>query len=169
MPATTAPDPERLALAREVIAIGFPEAEREALFFDAVDAMVKQTRKVMLAQMQNDVGATAISDRKIEGFVQKSKTVLRSHIPALMDGMAQGYAREFSSEDLIQIRAFATTSSGQHFFLRSSAIIGDPGFAAANESYLRDLQPMIGQMRDELTAELTAYFAKHPPKSTTKS
>ncbi len=168
-PAIAAPDPVRLALAREVIATGFPEDKREDLFFGAIDAMLKQMRKVMFAEMHNDPGVTAIANRKIDGFIGASKSALRTHIPALMDGMAQGYAREFSGEELAQFRAFAATSGGQHFFQRSSAIIGDPGFAAANESYLHDLQPMIGKMREELTAELRAYFAKDPPKSTTKS
>ena len=164
-----APDPARLALAREIIAIGFPEGKREALFFSAIDAMLKQMRKVMLAEMQNDVGASEIANRKIDGFINATKGVLRAHIPALMDGMAQGYAREFSSEELTQLRAFAATSGGQHFFLRSSAVIGDPSFAAANESYMRELQPMIGTMREALTAELTTYFTAHPPKGSTKS
>ena len=162
-------DLARVAIASEVIAIGFPEDNREALFFAAVDAMLSQMRKVMFAEMNNDVGAAEIANRKIDSFIGTSKGVLSSHITALMDGMAQDYAREFSAEELAQIKAFAATSGGKHFFLRNSAIIGDPGFAAANQSYMQDLQPLIGQMRDELTAELTAYFSAHSPKLSTKS
>lgn len=162
-------DPARLALAREIIAAGFPQDKREGLFFGAVDAMLAQMRKVMFAELGNDPGAVTIINRKLERFIGTSKGVLAAHIPALMDGMAKAYAREFSAEELAQYHAFVATPAGQHFFLRSSAIIGDPAFAAANESYMRDLQPLIAQMRDELTAEMVEYFKAHPPKGSSKS
>lgn len=167
--APAAVDPTRLALARDVIATGFPPEKREALFFAAVDGLIAQMRKVMFAELNNDPGAAAIVNRKVDEFLGKSKGVMVAHIPALMDGMAQAYAREFTVEELTQYRAFAATPGGQHFFLRSSAIISDPAFAAANESYMRELQPLIGKMRDELTAEMIAYFKVHPPKANTRS
>lgn len=168
-PAVAAPDPERLAIAAEIVRIGYPDADREQLFFGSLDAMLAQMRGVFFAQIQNDPGAAAIINRKLDGYVVRTKTLLRAHIPSLMDAMARAYAREFSKDELLQLRAFVATPLGQHYFLRSSSILRDPDFAAANVAYMRALQPEIERMRDELMTELKAYFMAHPPKAASES
>lgn len=169
-PAAPAPiDPERLALARDIIATGFPTDQREALFFGAVDTLISQMRKVTMAQIRNDAGAAAIIDRKLDTFIAEGKIVLCAHIPALMDGMAHGYARTFTRAELLDLKAFVNTPTGQRFFLRSPQIMRDPDFAAQNEAYLRDLQPQIGRMQAELAREMLEYMAAHPPKPSSPS
>ncbi|WP_408590823.1 hypothetical protein [Novosphingobium sp.] len=166
---SAAPDPERLAIATEVIDQGFPAADREPMFFGAIDGLIAQLRTVHLAQIQNDPGAAAILNRKLDRYIAQAKDVLRTHIPALMGAMARAYSREFTKDELIQLRAFAATSAGRHFFLRSASLLRDPDFAAANVAYARELQPGLVRMRDELTAELKAYFMQHPPKPSSDS
>lgn len=164
VPVAVPVDPERLAIATEVIDAGFPLADREQTFFGAIDALLVQMRTVQLAQIQNEPGAATIINRKLDGFIAQGKVVLRAHIPALMEAMARAYAREFTRDELVDLRVFARTPAGRHFFLRSSSILRDPDFAAANMAYARELQPSIARMREELTAELKAYFVEHPPK-----
>nr|WP_246438804.1 DUF2059 domain-containing protein [Novosphingobium piscinae] len=86
-----------------------------------------------------------------------------------MDAYAKGYAREFSVPELEELLTFVKTPVGSHFFLRSSAILADPAFAAANQDYIRELQPQIERMRETLTRELVEHFSKNPPKPTTGS
>lgn len=163
-PATAALDARALATAREIIRVGFPEDKRIEMFSGVVDTMTGQMRSAMMPSLNNDPVAKGMVERKLDSFIPQGKAVMVQHIPAFMDAYAQGYAREFSQAELDQILVFAKTPVGQHYFLRSSAIIADPAFAEANKAYLRELQPLVEKMQRELVAELTAYFMKHPPK-----
>ncbi|MEI5579229.1 DUF2059 domain-containing protein, partial [Streptomyces brasiliscabiei] len=91
----------------------FPLADREQTFFGAIDALLVQMRTVQLAQIQNEPGAATIINRKLDGFIAQGKVVLRAHIPALMDAMARAYAREFTRDELVDLRAFARTPAGR--------------------------------------------------------
>ena len=162
-------DPQALAIAREIIRVGFPQEKRLALFSGVADAMVSQMKTVLFARFDNDPAARVIVERALAKYVVTAKSVLAQHIPAFMDAYAQGYAREFSPAELEQILAFVKTPAGAHFVLRGSAIISDPAFAAANQDYIRELQPVIETMRDNLTRELTEYYRQHSPKPSAAS
>ncbi|MGV3510685.1 MAG: DUF2059 domain-containing protein [Novosphingobium sp.] len=162
-------DPAKVEVARQIIATGYPVDKREAIFSNAIDAMLVQMRSTMLSSLKNDPGAEKLVNTKVDSFIGESKTILNGHIPALMDAMAQAYSREFSLAELAELKAFASTPTGQHFFLRNSAVLSDPSFRAANEAYMRELMPTIDKMREAIIRDLTAYFAKHPPKPSSGS
>jgi hypothetical protein len=162
-------DPAALAMAREIIRIGFPEDKRVGMFIGTVNTLTSQIRTATMARLNNDPGAKAIVDAKLDKFLGSAHDVLVAHIPDFMDAYGHAYAREFSMAELGELLAFVKTPAGAHFFQRSSALISDPRFATANAAYLRDLQPLSDKMRDELIAELTDYFVKHPPKPTGSS
>ncbi|OYU33352.1 MAG: hypothetical protein CFE35_20620 [Novosphingobium sp. PASSN1] len=166
--AIPAPDAERLALARDLIAQAFPEEKREALFTDAMDAMMKPLRKALDSETECDPELAAITNRKFDSWFETSKVVAKKHIPAQMDAMAQAYAREFSAKELSEYSAFAATPGGKHFFLRNTAILSDPSVAAASENYMRELVPIMSKMSEELNAEIAAYKGKHPAKGKAK-
>ncbi len=162
-------DPARLVIAREIVAIAFPADKREAIFGNAIDAMLEQMRATMFSSIKNDPGAEKIVNGKVDGFVTGSKIILRRHIPLMLDAVAQAYTREFNETELVELHAFARTDTGMHFLQRSSAVMSDPSFKAANEAYMRDLMPSIESMRTDLLKDLTRYFMEHPPKASTDS
>jgi len=162
-------DPAKLVIARDIVAIAFPADKREAIFGNAIDAMLDQMRATMFSSMKNDPGAEKIVNGKVDGFVAGSKVILRSHIPSMLDALAEAYTREFNEAELTEMHAFAKTDTGRHFFQRSSAVMSDPSFKAANEAYMRDLMPSIEKMRTELVEELTRHFMENPPKSSSES
>ena len=163
------PGPLALDTAREIIRFGFPEDKRVAMFSSVVDALTTQMRSSMMGELNNDPGAKAIVDRKIDEFLVTGKVVLTRHIPGFMDAYAHAYAREFSQAELTEILAFVKTPAGTHFLSRNSALISDPAFVTENQAYMRDLQPLIQQMQKDLMGDLIGYFAKHPPKPTKSS
>ncbi|MDE2403481.1 MAG: DUF2059 domain-containing protein [Sphingomonadales bacterium] len=163
------PDARALALAREIVRVGYPEDKRETLFGAAADAMLKQMREVMLAKLNNDPAAKAIIEDSIARFVVLGKGVMTRHIPAFMEGYAHAYAREFTPAELETILAFVRTPAGSHFFLRASSILSDPTFVQANAAYLRELQPLIDDMRESLTKRLLEYYQAHPPRASVGS
>lgn len=168
-PSSDGLDPAKVAVARQIIETGYPFEKREAIFSNAIDAMVLQMRSTMMSALKNDPGAEKLVNGKLESFISESKRILNGHIPSLMDAMAEAYSREFSLVELSELNTFAHTPTGQHFFLHNSAVLSDPSFRAANEAYMRDLMPTIDKMRETIVRDLTDYFAKHPPKASSGS
>jgi hypothetical protein len=154
-------DAEALALAREIVANGFPQEKRLQMMSGAMNAMMSQA---MAAQDSGNRSpeVQVIIDRHLSKIRDAILVVAEQHIPELFDSFAYGYAREFSVEELRSIRDFSATPAGQRFIMRGSAILSDPDVAAANQSYMKEALALIPQFKETLTKELEAYFKKHP-------
>lgn len=157
--ADLADDAEATALAQQIIDIGMPEETREDVFFKAMDDLMVQMRVAIEPKLpKDDPEVIKILDTWLLEFLDDSKSRLRSHIPALIDGMVQGYVNLYSNEELRDILAFVKTPSGQKFFQTSSEIIGQPEFAAANQVYMAEAMEAVEPAREELVKRLTDYF-----------
>ncbi|MEE4289629.1 MAG: DUF2059 domain-containing protein [Erythrobacter sp.] len=158
---TPAVTPAELALAQEIVALGYPEGEREALFFATMDQTVDQMRKAIAPSLPaDDPGAIAVLDEWIAEYTARSKEVLRKHIPDIMGGMAQAYATIFSHDELEDILAFVRTKSGQRYFELSPAISADRAFSTANQRYLDESMAMLGPAQADLKDRLRDYMAQ---------
>lgn len=157
----TANEAHKIALARQIVDLGYPEARREALFFASMDQMVMQMRQATLSSLPDrDEGAMAIVDQWLAQYVSDSKEVLRSHLPSIMNAIALAYANMFTEAELRDIHAFVSTSSGQRFFELSPAILGEPNFARANQAYMNDIMDRLPGAQKELEDELRDYFLR---------
>lgn len=152
-----------LALARQIVELGYPVEQREELFFGAMDQMTAQMRQSALANMPApDPGATAILDRWLANYLSGAKDTLRQHMPAIMDGITRSYASLFTETELRDILAFVSTPSGQSFFVQSSQILSQPAFAEANQAYMADVLAELPAARAALVKELMEYQAARP-------
>ncbi|WP_299192433.1 DUF2059 domain-containing protein [uncultured Erythrobacter sp.] len=160
-PAIEAPNEVNLAIARQIVDLGFPVETREQIFFGTMDQMVAQTREATLRAYElEDEGAIAIMDQWVADYMEDSKDVLRSHIPSLIDGLAASYAAIFTRRELEDILAFVSTPSGQRYFELSSAILAEPNFAAANQAYMNDSQALLPGAMNDLIERLRTYMAE---------
>ena len=156
-----------MELAGQIVAIGYPEEDREALFFGTMDQMVGQMRSAIAPTLPNDdPGAVAILDDWIAEYTEESKKVLRRHIPAIMSGMVEAYATIFTEEELEDILAFVRTRSGQRYFALSPAIVGSKSFADANQRYMDESVAMIGPAQRELKSRLDDYMTEKKARNT---
>jgi hypothetical protein len=159
-----APDPANLAIAREIIVIAYPPESRQAMFARLSEAMTAQARDAMLATVGGTLDAEMqrLLARYLERINAVSAQRNRDGAPRLFDAFARAYARQFSHEDLVQIRAFVGTPAGAHFLQRSADLLSDPDVAEANRAYMtdafRDMQPLI----EELGRDVQAYLRRHP-------
>lgn len=155
------PSAAKLALAREIVDLGFPEETREDVFFASMDQMMIQTQEATLkAYGLEDEGAVAVLDGWIADYIVDSKEVLRSHIPSLVDGMQRSYAAMFTLQELTDIHAFVSTPSGQRFFELSSAVLAEPSFANANQAYMNEVQAQLPAATQDLVGRLQRYLAE---------
>jgi hypothetical protein len=157
-PAATPLDPETLALANQVVDLAFPPETRHAMSSRVIDAMLAQTREATAATTGHrpDAGEQQILDRYMERLRADADRIVTESSPSLYAAFARGYARLFTRDELIQIRAFVSTPAGAKYVQRSSELLSDPDVAAANTAYLRNVftafQPLQSQLRDELIA-----------------
>ena len=129
------------------------------MFFATVDQMTMQMRESVLANIEEqDPGAIAILDEWLAEYIADGKTILRSHIPNLMNAWALSYAAIFTKEELEDILAFVSTPSGQKFFERSAAVMAEPNFAAANQAYMNEVNANLPEAQADLTERLMQYF-----------
>lgn len=159
-PEAAIPDARSVQIAREIIAIGMPEEDRETVFAATMDQMLVQMRE---AQRQSgaaseDPQIEAIIDDNLAQFREEAMGVLRVHLPELMDGWALAYANIFTYEDLVAIREFVRTPAGQRFFQLSPAIAAEPNFAAANQLYMNDVMAMLPRLQERLREDIVEYF-----------
>jgi len=157
--AATNSQPAAMLLAKQIVALGYPEEERERLFFTTMDQSVEQMRSAIAPSLpSDDPGAVAILDSWIAEYTEASKGVLRKHIPDIMAGMEEAYATIFTVGELRDILEFVRTPSGQRYFELSPAISGAKSFADANQRYLDESIALLGPARSDLRSRLDEYM-----------
>ncbi len=165
-PSIASPDAASLQLAREIIDLGMPEENREAIFFTTMDQMMSQMRSAQLnTGVENDPNIDAIVDEHLERFRLDAQAILSDELPNIMEGWALAYANIFSLEELRDIRNFVATPSGQRFFELSAAIVAEPNFAAANQRYMDSIMARLPLMQIELRDALLEYLSSLPPET----
>jgi hypothetical protein len=151
-------DPRNLALANEIIDISYPPATRHDLLARATDAMMEQGRLAaaeVLGDQLNE-GTRPILDRFLSRVRSENERLIAAGSPALFAAVARAYARTFTHDELVQIRAFVATPAGARFVQQADDLLTDPDVARANTAYMAAamaaLQPLEAQMLEELRA-----------------
>lgn len=159
--AAPAPDPERLAIAREIIALGFPPATRPAMLTRASEALMTQMRDGLLRSIGSvpEPELQRILDRHLERVRTATREFNGDGAPAIFEATARAYARNFSHDDLVQIRAFVSTSAGANYLQRSAELLSDPDVAEANRAHMARAFGLMQPLLEEFRREVDAYVA----------
>jgi hypothetical protein len=155
-----AQDQRSLAVATDIIELSFPPAARRAMFASTVETFMAQARRASTEasgeRLSPDV--EAIIDRHLARARVEIDRVLTQASPALFAAMARAYARRFSYDELLQIRAFVATPTGAKFIRSGNDLMADPDVARANTAYMSAafaaLRPLEAQLMQELRAHL---------------
>ena len=145
-----------MAIASQIIDIAYPAEQREEMFFKASISMSDQ----MLASLDGtiaDQGAQAILDQTIEEMHAEQLEILRDHIPAIMAGFSKANANMFTYDELVDILDFVKTPTGSQFLLKSTEIISDPDFAAANQAYMSESMAVVKRTMPIMVRKLVEY------------
>jgi hypothetical protein len=160
--AATALDPERLAVAREVVDLAFPQDRRHALLASVGDNMMMQVRDAVLAGHEVDPGAEQILQRYLERVRAATDRTITEGSPAIFAAVVRAYARMFTHDELVQIRAFVSTPAGAKYIQRSPDLLADPDVAQANTAYMRSAFATLQPLQAEFRREMEDYIAHHP-------
>lgn len=161
-------DPERLAIAEQIIEIAFPPAERETRMHGLLGTMRDQFTASVDLNTVEDPGLRKIFEDYFESIPDSLKPAVNAFIPKQMDAMAHAYARMFTKAELEDVLAFAKTPNGATFLQHSIDVMSDPEVAAANTAYMKDVLALNQTMTADLKAKITAYMKEHPEAAKSK-
>jgi hypothetical protein len=159
--AATPVDPASLALANQILAIGFPPEKRSQMFTSVMNSFVAQLRKTMdTYHAAGDKDMQAVVDRSMQRMYDQVQATFDADLPDYFDSMAHAYGRLFSPDDLRAILAFVKTPAGQHFFERGARIMQDPNVQAANQRMMAKLMTKLPDLQSEMIKDVKDYLAK---------
>jgi hypothetical protein len=153
-----------LAIAQEVVALAFPVEKRQAMFSRINDALMAQLRAATFGDTSEppDPGAEAIFQRYFDRVRAESDRLNAVVSPQLFAAIARAYARAFTRDELIQIRAFAATPAGAKYLQRSPELLADPDVAAVNTAHFNRAMDAVVPLIAQVRRELAAYYEKRP-------
>ena len=154
---------EKLSEARAILEAIYPVAERDQIFRQIAGTISNQYgQAAMKDPVFDEPGLRAIMNEFFAEIPEMLAPIVRAHMPEIFEATAGAYAREFSLEELREIRAFASTPAGSHYFRKSSELMADPAIAEANGRYFEAINKLQGEARDTIMAKIQKYFEDHP-------
>jgi len=163
MPDSAMPDPGRLSLAREIVAIALPPERASAIMNRLLDSMMRPMQAQIQTQLHtSDPGLRALVSDFIKSVTDSGRTTLVQTLPDLTESMAHAYARQFSREDLAQILAFAHTPAGSRYLSRASELMQDPDVQAYYGRLFPAIQASQAPLLAEFKRKVGTYLAAHP-------
>ena len=156
--AGAAADAEKLALARDIVAITYPPETRLATFGGAVKSLIAQMR----GGQNNPPWMQTILTHVISETEEQTLQILQRHLPDMVDSYAHAYTHAYTLDELRQIDAFAHSPAGGHFLVNQINLLSDPAVGAANRSYMAETMPIMQNIQAKARREVGEYIAAHP-------
>ena len=169
-PAAEAPDPARLAAARQVVDLAYPPAMRATMFAGVQEAMTPMMTQAIGANpalkqaFAADPRVKPIFERFLGRIRARAAAALQSSMPTLFDAYGRAYARRFTLAQLNDLRTFFATPTGQLYTSRALSLLTDPDVAAANQALMTGA---MGDTRSDMQAMVAEIKALPPLKPRT--
>ena len=157
------PPADEMAEAMAIMEVVFPPDTREQTMIDTATTMGNQ----MAASMMNgpifeEPGIRAIMDEFLDSLPEVMRPMIAKHLPSMVKSTAVAYTREFTLEELQDIRAFAMTPSGRRYFTNSQKLLADPAVAKANEAFFADVNAAQQVEVEKLQGKVVEYLQNNP-------
>jgi hypothetical protein len=163
-------DPARLAAARDVVDEVLPPAKRQEMFGQLVNAMMKN----MTDGLVRGAGLDEVFKEQPKAgaifatFVARQRDLslddLRLHTPELITAYADAYARNFTVDELGELKAWLGSSIGQKYIGFAFAIAGDPEIAAWQKGVMERAQKRVPGEVEKLMNDLKSVSQQDSPQ-----
>ncbi|MDQ4086842.1 MAG: DUF2059 domain-containing protein [Pseudomonadota bacterium] len=156
------PDPRNLALANEIIDLSYPPPMRQAMMLRSAETMMAQAHAATLAAAgpNLDPEIQEILERHLERVRVQAGPLVAEASPAIFSAFARAYARRFTRDELVQIRAFVATPAGSRYVQQSVDLLSDPDIVQANTAYMTSVFRAIQPLQAEMIQELAEYVRR---------
>ncbi len=148
------PEREALDLARGIIKVAFPENQSATMMERLLTGLLEQLTNARDPQADLTPELKALIEGKMKEIPARIMPLISEHLPRMHEASACAYSRMYSIEELRDISGFAHSPSGSHFLSTSTDVLIDPAVAAANEDYLRNLNVLSEEIKNELIHDI---------------
>jgi len=157
------PPEDEMAEARAIVEVVLPPETAEQMMLQTMSTVIDQ----MSGNMMNDPvfeepGIRAIMDEFIADLPEVMRPMVADYIPVLKNATAIAYTRQFTLEELKDIRAFASTSSGAKYFATSPSLLSDPAVEKANKGFFEATSSIQAEQAQLVAQKVTAYLLANP-------
>lgn len=160
---TYVPPEDELAEAMAIMDVMFPAETREETMLETAVTMGNQVAaSMMTGPIFEEPGLRAIMDEFLAGLDDLMRPAITKHLPAMMKATAIAYTREFTLEELQDIRAFASTATGERYFSSVQRTLSDPAVAEVNQKFFTDVNTLQQQQVEQLQAQIIEYLENNP-------
>lgn len=164
--AAPAPEPSRLAAAKDLVAVIFPDDRRDQMVGQAVQAVnATLLSNIMRSPFMQQGSAQSVEVQTvIKEFMERRQTatvaLAQSEMPTMVEAVARAYARRFTVPQMDEIKRFFLTPTGKVYGEESQTIMSDPDVSAWQQNMMR--RSMADAQRDapDLAAKLRAIDEK---------
>ncbi len=159
-------DPARLSAARALLDVVLPPAKRDAMIDSIMKGMMAnlagamQNSPQMKAAYEADPRAGEIFSRFFQSQQARSLATLKANFPDMIEAMTRAYARRFTAPQMVELRSFFMTPTGQAYVTESPTIVNDPDVAKWQRDLMANTMAKIPAAADAMMAEIRAL----PPK-----
>ena len=148
--------------ARLIAEAMFPASgRREAFFGDAIAAIQAQMRMNAVRGIA-DAGLRKVVEDYIAAIPERLEPVAGKHDAPMLAAVATWLSRDFSADELRDIRIFAGTAGGARFIARKAALPDDADVANALRAFSADAVAVLAADRAGLAEKVRAYITEHP-------
>ena len=157
------PPPEEMEMEMAIMEAMFPSDTREDQMLELAGAMGNQVAQGMMeGPAFEEPGIRVIVDEFLADLPETLRPAISKHLPAMIESTAIAYTREFSLEELEDLRAFAETPSGQRYFANVQSLLTDPAVAQANQAFFQDVAVVQQQKTREIQQRVINYLQANP-------
>lgn len=142
-------DEARLSLAREIVENGFPPETRLDVFGAVMQQVIAQMNVAQPA-LQSDEDILALVKAYQQRAITEGLAALENHLDAMMEGMAIGYAGNFTLAELEALNGFISSPEGHGFFARSATVNSHPAYVTASQGFLNEYLAGVPAIQSDL-------------------
>jgi hypothetical protein len=107
-------------------------------------------------------GIRSIMDDFLLTLPEIMRPLITKHLPSMIKSTAIAYTREFTLSELQDIRAFASTPSGQRYFASVQSLLADPVVAEANEAFFAEVNAAQQVEVEQLQGRVVQFLQDNP-------
>ncbi len=157
-----APETE-LVEAMAIMEVMFPAETREETMLAVATSMGGQAANGMMqGPVFEEPGIKAIMDNFLANLTETMRPAISRHLPSMIEATAVAYTREFTLDELRDIRAFADTQTGTRYFSSVQNLLNDPIVAQANTAFFQDISVISQQQSQAVQQEVIEYLQANP-------
>ena len=154
---------DELSEAMAIMDVMFPAKSREQDMLDTAMTMGNQLAASMMSgPIFEEPGIRAIMDEFIGKMPDIMRPAIAKHLPNMIKSTAIAYTREFTLEELQDLRAFATTPSGERYFSTVQKLLADPAVAQSNQAFFSEINAVQQGELEKLQGNVVAYLQANP-------